>query len=139
MSKRVLLTSIVGLATVLGLFLGTAVAQKLHAPKQVWQAMIAGLNDINDINGSLMVFDMNRIVARATELAEREKSISEIESLPEAVKEGHAKVAQAARELAAAAQTGEEQDVISKTGDVIAACTACHYDLRDEERRQKLQ
>lgn len=138
MSKRFIVFSITALVTVWGIF-GPVTAQKLHAPKQVWQAMVAGLSDIQDISGSLMVFDMERIVARATELAQREQFISEIESLPEAVKEGHAKVAQAAQELASAAKTGEEQDVTARIGDVIAACSACHYDLRDEERRQKLQ
>lgn len=139
MNKRFIGTGIIGLITICGVFFGTATAQKMHAPKQIWQSMVAGLSDIQDIHGSLMVFDMDRIVARASELAQREQFISEIESLPDAVKEGHAKVAQAAESLAGTAITGEEQDVVAAIGDVVAACTACHYDLRDEERRQKLQ
>ena len=117
MYKRFIAVSIVGLITMLGVF-GTAAAQKLHAPKGIWQAMGAGLSDVQDITASLMVFNMDRIATTADELAQREVFISEIASLPDAVKEGHAKVAEAAEELAGAALTGEEQEVtagISRT------------------------
>lgn len=138
MCKRFIAVSIAGLVVAAGLF-GTAVAQKVHAPKGIWQGMGAGLSDVQDITASLMVFDMDRIATRAGELAEREQYISQIASLPDAAKEGHVKVAEAAKELEGAALTGEEQDVAARLKDVIAACTACHYDLRDKERRQKLQ
>ena len=138
MYRRFITVSIVGLITVAGIF-GTAVAQKLHAPKGIWQGMGAGLSDVQDMTAALMVFNMDRIATTADELAQREVFISEIASLPDAVKEGHAKVAEAAEELAGAALTGEEKDVTAGIADVIAACTACHYDLRDEERRQKMQ
>ena len=138
MYKRFIALSIVGLITAAGI-LGTAVAQKLHAPKGVWQGMGAGLSDVQDMTAALMVFNMDRIAARATELAAREVYISEIASLPDAVKEGHLKVAQAAEELVGAAIAGEEQEVSARIADVVSACTTCHYDLRDEERRQKMQ
>ncbi len=138
MSKRLIVASIAGVIAILGVF-GTATAQKLHAPKGIWQGMGAGLSDVQDITASLMVFNMDRIATTADELAQREQFISEIASLPDDVKEGHAKVAEAAEELAGAALAGDEQEVTAGIADVIAACTACHYDLRDEERRQKLQ
>lgn len=138
MSKRLIVVGIAGVIAILGVF-GTATAQKMHAVKGEWKAMVAGLSDIQDITASLMVFDMDRIASTADELAQREQFISEIASLPDAVKEGHAKVAQAAEELAGAALTGEEQEVTAGIADVIAACNACHYDVRDEKRRQKMQ
>lgn len=138
MNKRFIAIGIVGLVAAWGVF-GTAAAQKLHAAKGIWQGMGAGLSDVQDITASLMVFDMDRIATRAGELAEREQYISQIASLPDAVKEGHTKVAEAAEELAGAALTGEEQEVAARLKDVIAACTTCHYDLRDKERREKLQ
>lgn len=138
MYKRLIVVSAVGVVFAAGIF-GTAVAQKVHAPKGVWQGMGANLSDLQDITASLMVFNMDRIATTATELAKREVWVSQIESLPDAVKEGHKKVAEAAEKLAAAAETGEEQDVNARIADVVAACTACHYDLRDEERRQKME
>jgi hypothetical protein len=138
MSKRLIVVGIAGAIAILGVF-GTAMAQKMHAPKAEWKAMVAGLSDIQDITASLMVFNMDRIATTADELAQRETFISEIASLPDDVKEGHAKVAEAAEELAGAALTGEEREVTAGIADVIAACNACHYDVRDEKRRQKMQ
>ena len=138
MWKRFSAVTIIATMVTVGIF-GTAVAQKVHAPKGIWQGMVAGLSDIQDITASLMVFNMERIATRAGELANREVYISQIASLPDAVKEGHTKVAEAAKELVGAAKSGEEQDVATRLKDVVAACTTCHYDLRDEERRQKLQ
>jgi cytochrome c556 len=117
----------------------SASAQKLQAPKQIWQAMIAALSDVQDMTASLMVFDMKRIESTATELATREEFFSKIDQFPDAVKEGHAKVAKAAQELAEAAAFGDEQEVNTALGNVTAACTACHYDVRDKERRDKMQ
>jgi len=138
MYKRLIAVSAIGLVIAAGIF-GTAVAQKVHAPKGVWIGMLANLSDIHDITASLMVFNMDRIASTATELAEREIWVSQLPGLPDADKEGYEKVAEAAEKLAAAAKTGEEQDVIARIADVVAACTACHYDLRDEERRQKME
>ena len=122
-----------------GVLVTNASAQKVHAPKQVWPAMIANLSDLQDMTASLMVFDMKRIESTANELAAREEFISKIEQLPDAVKEGHAEVAKAAQALAEIAAFGEEQEVAKAIGQVTAACTACHYDLRDAERREKME
>ena len=121
---------IIGLA-IAGVLVTSASAQKVHAPKQEWQVMIAGLSDVQDMTAALMVFDMKRIESTANELATREEFISKIDQLPDAVKEGHADVAKAARELAEVAAFGEEQEINKALGAVTAACTACHYDLRD--------
>jgi len=117
---------------------GVAMAQKKHAPKPVWGAMGAGLSDIQSITAALMVFDMKRVTKIAEELEKREIFISKIERLPEAVKKGHAKVAEATAKLVAAAKTGEENDVANALNGVILTCNACHFDYRDAERRKKL-
>ena len=129
---------IIGLA-IAGVLVTSASAQKVHAPKQEWQVMIAGLSDVQDMTAALMVFDMKRIESTANELATREEFISKIDQLPDAVKEGHADVGKAARELAEVAAFGEEQEVNKALGAVTAACTACHYDYRDKKRRDKMQ
>jgi hypothetical protein len=130
LSLAVLVSAMVG-------FGGAAVAQKKHAPKAVWGAMVAGLSDIQNITAAMMVFDMKRATKIAEELQQRETYISKIERLPESVREGHAKVAEAAAKLVAAAKAGEEQDLSNALNGVMQACNACHYDRRDAERRKK--
>ena len=118
---------------------GTALAQKKHAPKAVWGAMVAGLNDIQSIAAALTVFDMKRAATIADGLVKRETYISNIESLPAEVKKRHAKVADEAKKLADAARAGDEQKIAMQIGAVLASCSSCHYDLRDAERRKKMQ
>ena len=117
----------------------TAFAQKVHAPKLVWQSMIAGTSDIQSMTAALMVFDMASIESTANDLAARHEYISTIAELPDAVKEGHVQVAEAAQGVAVAAASGEDQDVATALSEVVSACTSCHYDLRDKERREKMQ
>ena len=129
-------------AMVIGLALsiaGPAIAQKKHAPKPVWGAMLAGLSDVQGITAALTVFDMKRAAEIADGLVKREEFISSIERLPLPVRDGHAKVAAAAKELAAAAHAGDEQAMSTKIGGVLAACSACHYDIRDAERRKEMK
>ena len=139
MKKQVVILAASVLLAAMGLAATTAFAQKVHAPKQIWQAMIAGTSDIQDMTAALMVFDMQRIETTANELAQRHRYISQIDELPDLVKEGHVKVADAAEGIVVAAASGEEQDVSSALGEVVSACTACHYDLRDKKRREKME
>ena len=118
---------------------GAVMAQKKHAPKGVWKTMVASLNDIQSITAALAVFDMERATTIADGLVERETFISKLDRLPEAVRKGHGKVADAASELAAATRSGDEQEISMKIGAVLAACSACHYNVRDAERRKKLE
>ena len=99
--------------------------------------MVAGLSDIQNMTAALMVFDMKRVEKIADELQKRETFISNIERLPEPVRKGHAVVAEAAAKLVAAAKTGEENDVANAINGVVLTCNACHFDLRDAERRKK--
>ncbi len=138
MRKQAVLAAFILLAAT-GVAATSASAQKIHAPKQVWQAMVAGLSDIQSMTAALMVFDMTSIEATANELAAREDFISKIDELPDAVKEGHAQVARAAESVTLAAAAGEEQDVSSALAEVTAACSSCHYDLRDKKRREKME
>ncbi len=135
---------LVGLAILLAfgfisIFAGTALAQKKHAPKPVWGARVAGLNDIQSIAAALAVFDMKRAATIADTLAARETFISNIARLPDVVKKGHAKVANEDKILADAARAVEEQKMATQIGAVLAACSACHYDIRDAERRKKMK
>ena len=135
-------STIVATVLMLGLtlmFAGSASAQKKHAPKGVWKTMVASLSDIQVITAALTVFDMERAAKFADELVKRETYISGIERLPQKVRDGHAKVADAAKELAAAIESGDDQDTSAKIGGVLAACSACHYDLRDAKRREKME
>ncbi len=118
---------------------GPALAQKKHAPKPVWGAMVGGLNDIQRISAALAIFDMKGAAETADKLAARETYISKIERLPDAVKKGHAKVADEAMKLADAAKAGDEQKMATQIGAVLAACSACHYNVRDAERRKKME
>ena len=137
--KRIVALSIAAIMSItLGLS-GAAIAQKKHAPKPVWGAMVAGLNDIQSITAAMMVFDMKRAATIAEILQKRETYISKIERLPEAVRKGHGKVAAAATTLVAAAKSGEENDVANALIAVMQACNACHYGLRDAERRKKME
>ncbi len=120
-------------------FTGTVLAQKKHAPKGVWKGMVANLSDIQGITAALAVFDMERATMFADGLVARERFVSTIERLPEVVRKGHAKVADVAEELAAATRSGDEQMISMKIGAVLAACSSCHYDLRDAERRKKME
>ena len=138
MRKLIALAILLAFCVTLGMA-GTVVAQKKHAPKGVWKTMVASLNDIQSITGALAVFDMERATTIADGLVKRETFISKMDQLPEAVRKGHGKVADAATELAAATRSGDDQEIAMKIGAVLAACSSCHYDLRDAERRKKLE
>ena len=135
MRKLIVLLVVVAFTVASGIT-GTATAQKKHAPKPAWGAMLAGLSDIQSITAALTVFDMPRAATIAESLAQRETFITTL-NLPDPIKKGHAAVADAARQLAAAAKSGDEQQVAAKIGAVISACSACHYHIRDAERRKK--
>ena len=138
MRKFVLLSLAVAMCVTLG-FSGAAMAQKKHAPKHVWRAMIGGLSDIQSITAAMMVFDMKRALQSAKELQAREAYISKMEQLPETVRKGHGVVATAAAKLVAAAEAGEEQQMAVALGEFMGACNVCHFERRDAERRKKLK
>ncbi len=138
MRKFVLLSLAVAMCIMLG-FSGAAMAQKKHAPKHIWRAMIAGLTDIQSITAAMMVFDMKRAVRDAKALQGREAYISKMEQLPATTRKGHGVVADAAAKLVAAAEAGDEQRMAAALGEVVQACNACHYERRDAERRKKLK
>ncbi len=114
-------------------------AQKKHAPKGVWKGMIANLSDVQGITAALAVFDMKRATMFADSLAKRERFVSTIERIPEAQRKRYAELADIAEELAAATRSGDEQEVSMKIGKVLAACSSCHYNVRDAERRKKME
>lgn len=138
MKKLTILAILLAFCVTLGVT-GTVMAEKKHAPKGVWKGMLASLGDIQGITAALTVFDMKRATMFADGLAARERFVSNVERLPKAVRDGHAKVADVAEELAAATRSGDEQEISIKIGAVLAACSACHYNLRDAERRKKLE
>ncbi len=82
---------------------------------------------------------MKRAVKIADGLAARETYIFNIARLSEETRKGHAKVATEAKILADLARAGEEQKMATQIGAVLAACSACHYDIRDAERRKKMK
>ncbi|MCH7941800.1 MAG: cytochrome c [Proteobacteria bacterium] len=138
MKKLTTLAILLAFCVTLGVT-GTVMAEKKHAPKGVWKGMLASLGDIQGITAALTVFDMKRATMFADGLVARERFVSNLERLPKAVRDGHAKVADVAEELAAATRSGDEQEISIKIGAVLAACSACHYNLRDAERRKKLE
>ena len=138
MNRVFALSIVVLISAVLGLG-GAAMAQKKHAPKLIWGAMVGGLNDIQSITAAMMIFDMKRAGTIAEELQKRETFIANIEQLPEKVRQGHGKVAEAAAKVVAAAASGEDNDMASALGEVMQACNACHYDVRDAKRRKKME
>ncbi len=138
MRKLIALVVLLAFCITLGVT-GTVVAQKKHAPKGVWKGMVASLSDVQGITAALAVFDMERATMFADGLVAREKYVSNLEQLPKVVRDGHAKVAVVAEELAAATRSGDEQIISMKIGAVLAACSSCHYDVRDAERRKKME
>ena len=138
MRKSIALAILLAFCVTLGVT-GTVMAEKKHAPKGVWKGMLASLGDIQGITAALTVFDMKRATMFADGLAARERFVSNVEQLPKVVRDGHAKVADVAEELAAATRSGDEQEISIKIGAVLAACSACHYNYRDAERRKKLE
>ncbi len=101
--------------------------------------MIANLTDIQGVTASLAVFDMKRATMFAESLAARERFVSTIVQIPEPVRKRYAELADIAEELAAATRSGDEQEISLKIGKVLAACSSCHYNVRDAERRKKLE
>ena len=75
--KRITVVSMAVLVSAILGFTGVAFAQKKHAPKAVWGAMVGGLNDIQNVTAAMMVFDMKRAAKIAEELQKR-KHISQI-------------------------------------------------------------
>ncbi len=82
---------------------------------------------------------MKRATMFADSLAKRERFVSTIERLPEPVRKRYAELADIAEELAAATRSGDEQEISMKIGKVLAACSSCHYNVRDAERRKKME
>ena len=138
MRKLIALGVLLAFCVTLGVT-GTVVAQKKHAPKGVWKGMVANLSDIQGITAALAVFDMERATMFADGLAARERFVSTIEQIPEADRKRYAEVVVVAEELAAATRSGDEQMISMKIGAVLAACSSCHYNVRDAERRKKLE
>jgi cytochrome c556 len=138
MRKFIALAILLAFCVTLGVT-GTVMAQKKHASKGVWRGMIANLTDVQGVTAALMVFDMERATFFAEALAKRERYVSTIEQIPEPVRKRYAKLADIAEELAAATRSGDEQAIAMKIGAVMAACSSCHYDVRDAERRKKLE
>ncbi len=120
-------------------FDGAVMAQKKHTPKAVWQAMVASLNDVQSITGALAVFDMKRAADIADVLLKRETFLANLARLSDETRKGHGEVAKATKELVDAARSGDEQKVATNIGAVLAACSSCHYNVRDAERRKKMQ
>lgn len=136
---RKLITLVIVLAAGVAFSAASADAQeRKHAAKPVWQAMVAGLTDIQGITAALTVFDMARAATIADGLVAREEYITTLD-LPKVVIEGHGNVAKEAKELAAAIRTGDEKKVSAEIGDVLAACSGCHYWVRDAERRKEME
>ncbi len=138
MRKLIALAILLAFFVTLGVT-GIAVAQKKHAPKGIWQGMIGNLTDVQGVIAALAVFDMKRATMFADSLAARERFVSTLEFIPEAVRKRYAELADIAEELAAATRAGDEQAIAMKIGKVLAACSSCHYNVRDAERRKKLE
>ncbi len=138
MRKIIALAILLAFCVTLGVT-GTVMAQKKHASKGRWRGMIANLTDVQGVTAALAVFDMERAAMFADSLAKRERYVSTIERIPEPVRKRYAKLADIAEELAAAARAGDEQEISMKIGAVLAACSSCHYEVRDAERRKKLE
>ncbi len=138
MRKFIAVAVLMAFGLMLGLN-GSVMAQKKHAPKGIWQGMIANLTDVQGVTAALAVFDMKRATMFADSLAARERFVSTLEQIPEAVRKRYAELADIAEELAAATRAGDEQAIAMKIGKVLAACSSCHYNVRDAERRKKLE
>ncbi len=138
MRKSIALAILLAFCVTLGVT-GTVMAQKKHAPKGVWKGMLANLSDVQGITAALAEFDMKRATMFADSLAKRERFVSTIERIPEAQRKRYAELADIAEELAAATRSGDEQAISMKIGKVLAACSSCHYNERDAERRKKLE
>ncbi len=137
--KKLVVLAIVLAFGLVPVLTGSALAERKHAAKPVWHAMVANLNDMQSILGALVVFDMARVADIADQLAGREKFISTLDFLPQVVRDRHAKVGDVVVELANAARAGDDQEVSMKIGAVMAACSSCHYDIRDAERRKEME
>ncbi len=138
MRKFIALAILLAFCVTLGVT-GTVMAQKKHASKGVWKGMIANLTDVQGVTAALMVFDMERATMFADSLAKRERFVSTIERIPEPVRKRYAELADIAEELGATTRAGDEQAIAMKIGKVLAACSSCHYEVRDAERRKKLE
>ena len=138
MRKSIALAILLAFCVTLGSS-GAVMAQKKHASKGVWKGMIGNLTDVQGVIASLAVFDMERATMFADSLAKRERFVSTIERIPEAQRKRYAEIADIAEELAAATRAGDEQAISMKIGAVLAACSSCHYNERDAERRKKLE
>ncbi len=101
--------------------------------------MVANLTDIQGVTAALAVFDTKRATMFADSLAARERFVSTIKQIPKAQRKRYAELADIAEELAAATRSGDEQEIAMKIGKVLAACSSCHYNERDAERRKKLE
>ncbi len=138
MMKLIALAILLAFGFMLGLN-GAVMAQKKHAPKAIWKGMIANLTDVQGVTAALAVFDMKRATMFADSLAKRERFVSTLKFIPKPDRKRYAELADIAEELAAATRAGDEQAISMKIGKVLAACSSCHYNVRDAERRKKLE
>ena len=126
----------------LGSFLlgpGTTLAERGHAPKAIWKGMLANLSEVQGIASAVSVFDMKRATELAEQLTKRQHFLAGWEKVPEKWRKSYGELAEVTDGLLAAAKAGDEQETSLRLGKVLAACSACHYDLRDAKRRAKMK
>ena len=134
----------IGFAILVGLgsFLlgsGAVLAERMHAPKGIWKGMATNLSDVQGIASAVSVLDMKRASEIAEQLTKRQHFLAGWEKIPEKWRKSYAELAEVTDGLLAAAKAGDEQETSLRLGKVLAACSTCHYDLRDAKRREKMK
>ena len=137
MKRAISFAILVGLGSLL-LGSGAALAERVHAPKGVWKGMLANLSEVQGIASAVSVLDMKRASVLAEQLTKRQHFLAGWEKIPEKLRKSYGELAEETDGLLAAAKAGDEQETSLRLGKVLAACSTCHYDLRDAKRREKM-
>ena len=119
-------------------FAGSALTQPRMHVSSGWIKKMGGyLGDTQNIISALTVFDMKRLADTADQLAARAETDAKTPRKTTTLNEAFDKLIAPTRALAAAAREGNDSLAAEKIGDILKACNACHYDVRDKKRRQK--
>ena len=137
MKKGTILIMLLVFGIMAGLAGSTLAQPRKHVTSGWIQKMAGYLGDTQNIISALATFDMKRLADTADQLAAKAETDAKRPRKTTTLNEAFDKLIAPTRALAAAARAGDDTLAAEKIGDILKACSSCHYNVRDKKRREK--
>ena len=136
--KKVTILAMLLAFGIMASFAASTLAQPRKHVTSGWIKKMADYSDdVKNMVSSLSVFDMKRLADIADQLAAKAEKDAKRPRKTTTLNEAFDKLIAPSQALAAAARAGDDTLAAEKLGDILKACNACHYDVRDKKRREK--